>query len=223
MNANTPADEPHGDIVDLLGDYLDRGEQPPRELLENSPENDLAFAALVRMREVAATLVEVDAEGSGEPEDDGWVQNILGSIQREVRSGRSIPLTHPSPRASLSLTEGAVRGLVRAAGDSVDGVLIGRCSIEGDVETPHAPVVVRVEASVFWGERIPELAERLRAAIGAALLQHTELAVEAIDVIVTDVHLRRSSPADAPAATAESETAVADERPVAPHEEGTPE
>ncbi|WP_368498523.1 Asp23/Gls24 family envelope stress response protein [Herbiconiux sp. A18JL235] len=183
-------DDPARDeVIELLSGYLDRGEAPPAELLQSSPENQLALAALQRVREAAGLLVDVDADGGGAPE--GWVEGILGNLTREVRAGRSIPLSHPSPRASLSLTEGAVRGLVRAVGDQIDGILVGRCVLDGDVTVPGSPVVVKVEASVFWGEPIPESAERLRAAIAGALLQHTELSVEAVDVTITDVHLRR--------------------------------
>jgi len=182
----------HDDILDVLGGYLDRGEEPPAELVESSPENHLALAALLRVRDAAQSLVEVEDDDEGPP--IGWVDGILANLQREVRAGRSIPLTHPSPRAKLSVTEGAVRGLVRAAGDAVDGALIGRCVLEGDVTVPGSPIVVRLEASVFWGENIPAVAEQLRQAVAQALLQHTELRIEAIDVTITDVHLRRSSP-----------------------------
>lgn len=182
------------DILDVYADYLDRGEQPPAELIDASPENQLAWAALLRVRDAAGSLVDLEAEAAENPFATGWVESILANVQREVRSGRSIPLTHPSPRAKLTVTEAAVLGLVRAAGDSVDGVLIGRCVLDGDVEQPGAPVRVRVEASVFWGESIPERAEVLRAAIAHTLLEHTELTVESIDVTVTDVHLRRQAP-----------------------------
>ncbi|MCS5734586.1 Asp23/Gls24 family envelope stress response protein [Herbiconiux daphne] len=188
---NAANDDPADDIVDVLSDYLDRGVEPPRELIEQSPENHLALAALLRVREAARSLIDVD-EGGLSTGDEGWIDSILTNLHREVKAGRAIPLTHPSPRANLTLTEGAVRGLVRAAGDSVDGVLVGRCVLDGDVTVAGSPVVVRVEASVFWGEPIPAAAERLRVAIAGALIQHTELAIEAVDVTITDVHLRRT-------------------------------
>ena len=192
-----PAEEAAGeaDILDVLGGYLDRGEEPPAELVGSSPENHLALAALLRVRDAAQSLVDVDEEGDGlgPGPREGWVESILANVQREVRAGRRIPLTHPSPRAQLTLTEGAVRGLIRAAGDGVDGALIGRCILEGDVTVPGTPITVRVEASVFWGESIPVVAEQLRQAVAGALLQHTELRIEAIDVTITDVHLRRTT------------------------------
>ena len=90
------------------------------------------------------------------------------------------------------MSEGAVRGLVRAAGDAVSGTLIGACVLIGDVTEPGSPITVAVEASVFWGQRIGSTAGHIRAAIESALLLHTELTIVAIDVTVTDVYLRRT-------------------------------
>lgn len=181
------------DLIDVLTDYLDRGEEPPRELLEGSPDHHLALDALLRFRRVAQHLLAEDI-AADPARDDGWVANILANIHSEARAGRSIPLTHPSSVADLSISEGAVRGLVRAAGDSVAGTLIGACRLEGDVTEPSAPITVAVEASVFWGEPIPSTAEHIRAAIESALLLHTELNIVGVDVTVTDVHLRRTGP-----------------------------
>jgi uncharacterized alkaline shock family protein YloU len=44
--------------------------------------------------------------------------------------------------------------------------------------------------SVVWGDPLPELAQRVRERVHAALLRHTELRVEAIDVTVVDVQAR---------------------------------
>ena len=44
--------------------------------------------------------------------------------------------------------------------------------------------------SVVWGEPLPELAQRVRERVHAALLRHTELRVAGIDVTVVDVQPR---------------------------------
>jgi len=182
-------EESPGDLLELLSGYLDRGEEPPAELLRGSPSHHLALDALRRFRRVTSKLLADDI--AAEPaRDDGWVTSILANIHRESGAGRSIPLTPPSPVAELSISEGAVRGLVRAAGDAVSGSLIGACRLEGNVGEPRAPIRVAVEASVFWGESIPSTAELIRAAIEHVLRLHTELSVVAVDVTVTDVHLR---------------------------------
>lgn len=193
---NTPHTGPHderhdepGDIIADLSEYLDRGENPPPEMLERSPEYGIALESLLRFRAVAQSLLQAAADA--EPaRDDSWVSRILTNIHIEARAGRSIPLTPPTPDAELSITEGAVRGLIRAAGDSVPGALVGRCRLDGDVTVPGSPITVNVEASVYWGEPLPDAAQRIREDITSALGRHTELKIVAIDVTITDVHLR---------------------------------
>lgn len=180
-----------GHTIEQLSDYLAAGRQPFDPSIESSPGCQIALAAMMRLRSVSLSLLE--SEAVDEPaRDDSWVAGILNSIGLEAQAGRSIPVQHPSGMASLSLTEGAVRGLVRAAGDSVTGVLIGRCTLQGDVTVPGSPITVLVDASVFWGEPIPTAAAKVREAIYAELLRHTELNIVAIDVTVHDVHLSRS-------------------------------
>jgi uncharacterized alkaline shock family protein YloU len=184
-------DDQNYDLIAHLSDYLDRGEEPPEEFLNTAPENRIAYDALTRFRSMAHDILAEDV--TAEPvRDDSWVTRILKNIHREVRSGRLIPVSHPSPKAALSLTEGAVRGLIRAAGDGVAGTFIGACTLEGDVTTAGSPVTVNVEASVFWGERMPQTAQHLREAITTSLLHHTELNIQSVNVTITDVHLRRN-------------------------------
>ena len=188
-------DDADQDLIALLSDYLDRGETPPEQLLAAAPENRIAFDALSRFRTLAQHLLDDDV--SAEPDrDDSWVTGILSNIHREVRAGRSIPVSHPSPQATLSLTEGAVRGLIRAAGDEVAGTFIGSCTLHGDVTTPGSPVTVNVSASVFWGERMPQIAQQLREAITTSLRHHTELNIVAVNVSITDVHEHRAGTLD---------------------------
>jgi uncharacterized alkaline shock family protein YloU len=187
-----PHDERHdepGDIIADLSEYLDRGENPPQDMLDRSPAYGIALEALLRFRSVARSLLQADADA--EPaRDDSWVSRILTNIHIEARAGRSIPLTAPTPAAELSITEGAVRGLIRAAGDAVPGALVGRCRLDGDVTVPGSPITVAVEADVYWGEPLPDAAQRIREDIARALRRHTELTLAAIDVTITDVHIR---------------------------------
>lgn len=191
MAMTSPHDDFSQDLIAQLSDYLDRGQTPPEDYLNEAPEHRIAYDALTRFRALAQNILAEDI--AAEPvRDDDWVTGILANINREARSGRSIPVSHPSPKADLSLTEGAVRGLIRSAGDAVAGTFVGACRLDGDVDQPGSPVTVNVEASVFWGEQMPQTAQRLRDAITRSLLQHTELNVVAVNVTITDVHLRRN-------------------------------
>lgn len=176
-----------GHTIDELSDYLDRGRTPRDDSIEDSPGCRLALQSMERLRRVAPVLLDADAAHAA-PVDEGWLQRVLAGIALDARAGRRIPLSHPSPDADLGITEGAVRGLVRAAEAEVDGVLVGRCRIDGDVTTPGAPIEVRVDASVAYGIPILPTAALLRDAIAARLARHTELNVAAVDVVVHDVH-----------------------------------
>ena len=195
MNDDTPELHPlafesedlDGHTIEELSDYLDNGRTPATPSIDQSPGCQIALEALERLRALTPELLAADAAIESEP-DEGWVQSILAGITLDARAGRRIPIAVPMPEADLGITEGAVRGLVRAAETAVPGILIGRCRLDGDVTAPGEPVRVRVEASVPYGDPIPSLAGRLREEIGARLTAHTTLNVTGIDILVHDIH-----------------------------------
>ncbi len=175
-----------GHTMDELSDYLDAGRQPADPSIDASPGCRIALDALERLRRLGPALLDQDTAGEPQP-DDNWVRSILDGIARDARAGRRIPFPVAEPDDDIGITEGAVRGLIRAAGDGVPGVLIGRCRLDGEVATPGAPVRIEVEASVPYGLPISRLAERLRDEIGERLRTHTELNLTGIDIVVHDV------------------------------------
>ncbi|WP_249959035.1 Asp23/Gls24 family envelope stress response protein [Clavibacter nebraskensis] len=156
MSGTGPGGRPalHADGAPLdmaaLADYLDRGRTPRIAAYEDDPETRNALRALEHMRDLGRELVEVEAEEADAPGDD-FFRGVLAHISRESRAGRDIPLSHPDPAVRLALTEGAVRTLVRQAGDEVPGVLVGRCTLDGDVTRAGEPVRVALTLSVVWG------------------------------------------------------------------------
>jgi uncharacterized alkaline shock family protein YloU len=175
-----------GHTVDELSDYLDAGRTPTNFSIESSPGCQLALTALARLREITVDLLEREASREPAPED-GWIQGIMSRIALEARAGRDIPIGYSVDTARLTITEGAVRGIVRAAGDAVPGVIVGRCELVGDVTTPAEPVDVRVEISVAWGVSMPDAAAAVRDAVYRELAKHTDLVVGSVDVSVQDV------------------------------------
>ena len=134
---------------------------------------------------------EVEAEAEAKPPaNDGWIKRILDQIGVQASAGRDIPIRTDAPGATLSISEGAVRALVREVGDELSGMIVERVRLEGDVETPAAPVGVVVEISIFLGADPTEVAERLRAAVVDALSSHTELALTEVTVTVRHPDLR---------------------------------
>ena len=186
--AENSGDEPEGldgHTIEELNDYLDRDRTPSDESIDNSPGCQLALAALDRLRGLTRTILDRDA--LAEPEcDDSWVASILANLTREVSAGRDIPITHDSPNARLSVSEGAVRGMIRAAGDSVGGIVTGRCRLEGDVTVLGEPIIVLVEANAFWADSLADAEEDVRRAVRAEIERHTDLNITAIDVTIED-------------------------------------
>lgn len=175
-----------GHTLEELSDYLDAGRAPADPSIDRSPGCRLALDALERLRTLTPELLAADTAAEPEP-DEGWVEKILAGIALDARAGRRIPIPAPTTHADLGITEGAVRGLIRAAESAVPGVLVGRCRLDGDVTEPGAPVRVRVEVSVPYGVPIPDLVERLRAEIASRLVAHTDLDVTGIDITVHDI------------------------------------
>ena len=196
-----PLDEAHelelentdldGHSIEELSDYLDAGRLPRDESIESSPGCLIALASLERLRNAAWALLEAEADADPE-RDSAWIGRLMGTISREARAGRDIPISSGDASVALSVTEGSVRGLIRAAGDDVGGVLIASCSLDGDVTRPGEPITVNIAASVAWGLSLPMLAQELRASILAALARHTELVVEGVNVTIRDIHTATS-------------------------------
>ena len=181
-----------GYTLDDLSAYLDSGRSPAIAAIDSNSECQAMLASMERVGSMARALLEQDAREQPQIEEN-WLGGLLSSISREVRAGRDIPLTAADPRTSLSVTEGAVRELVRAAGDSVDGVFVGSCSLDGDVTVPGAAVRVYLTISVVFSGPVHELAETVRQRVFSELLAHTELTIESIDLTVSDVHITTTS------------------------------
>jgi len=188
QEADATEQEGDGIGIDELSDYLDRGRTPYDPAIEESPEHRRTLRALERVRALSGALIDDDAARLPAPEES-WFGSILTQVRRESRAGRDIPLASVQPDVALTITEGAVRGLVREAGDSVAGVLVGRCRLVGDIAEPGAEVVVELTISVFWGVPIAEAAQQVRERVHSRLLTQTELRVSRIDVRVEDVYV----------------------------------
>lgn len=186
-----------GHTVEELSDYLDAGRTPRNPDIENSPGCLIALDALGRLRSATWEMLEAEAVEDRE-RDDKWIKNVMDNISREARAGRDIPITSVDPDVHLSITEGSVRGLIRAAGDGVGGAIVGRVRLDGDVNVPGEPISIDVTASGVFGRNLLELAREMRVVIGDTLREHTELQVTSIDVTIQDVHTRRTASTEDP-------------------------
>jgi uncharacterized alkaline shock family protein YloU len=174
-----------GHTIEELGEYLDRGRMPRDESIETSAAAQHALAALSRLRSVAPKLIEAEAD-SAPVRPPSWFKTILDQIGVQAHAGRDIPLHHEDERTTLQISEGAVRALIRDVGDAIDGILVERSKLDGDVETPGEPIRVRIDVSIYSTAEPSEVLEELNREVAAALATHTELNVTAIEVKVRD-------------------------------------
>jgi len=175
-----------GQSMERLSEYLDAGRTPPDPAIDNSPGCQIALDALERLRGLTPRLFADDV--AAEPAvDEGWMAGLMGLIALDARAGRRIPIS--SEFGDLGITEGAVRGEIRAAEAAVPGALIGRTRLHGDVTVPGASVRVALDVSAPYGVPIDDTVERLRAEVWRRLHDHTELTIEGIDITVHDIHL----------------------------------
>lgn len=177
-----------GHTVEELSDYLDRGRTPADPAIESSPGAQNALAALARLRSIAPKVLEADAKAR-KPRNDGWIQRILDQIGVQAHAGRDIPIHHDEVGADLSISEGAVRAIVREVGDDLDGAIVERCRLDGEVDVPGSPVTIRIDISIFDGADSRQVLESLREGILAALALHTELTVAEVIIHVQDFHV----------------------------------
>lgn len=179
-----------GYTLDDLSAYLDRGRLPAIAAIDTNAECRAVLDSMERVGALSRELLASDVRENPSV-DENWLGSLLTSISRELRAGRDIPLSSTDPTTSLSITEGAVRELVRSAGDSVDGVLVGSCTLIGTPDGTE-PIQVSLTISVVLARPLQELAEEVRKRVYSELLKHTELDIEAVNVTIGDVHIMTS-------------------------------
>jgi hypothetical protein len=190
-----PEDDLDGHTMDELAEYLDRGRTPRDPDIESSAACRLALSNMQRLRELSVGAMQRRADTDPDPDrEDAWIDGLLATIRAEITSGRDVPVSHPDARLRLTLTEAAVRNLVRRAGDTTGGIVMGRCTLTGDVSTPGTPITVDLTAAIAYGQVAEETAVRLRRRVADVLTRHTELVIERIDVTFDDVYVPEEHP-----------------------------
>ncbi|MCB5283373.1 MAG: Asp23/Gls24 family envelope stress response protein [Arthrobacter sp.] len=188
---NDTTDTGCGRTIEDLSDYLDKGTSDDVEHISTCPQCQAGLAGLRRLQAFTRDLLAEDLAEAAR-DDSPWLENILANLGLEIKAGRSIPVAPGLAGDVLFQTEGALTGLVRSVGDTVEGVMIGKCRFAGAVTTPRAPIIVNVDVSARYGYRLPELAATLRTELSAALATHSELNIAALNITITE--LRPPSP-----------------------------
>lgn len=174
--------------LEQLAAYHDRGRVPAIAEIDGDAQCRAVLASMDRLGALSRTLVDNDAAVEI---DESWFQGILGQVARESRAGRDLSMSDDEDTV-LVMTEGAVRGLVRDAGDTIDGVLVERVDARIDETAPFADrsVDVALTISVLHGLTLPTVAEAVRTEVRRALLEHATWSVGAVDVTVDSLRMR---------------------------------
>lgn len=176
-------DDLDGHTVEELAAYLDRGSTPVDPTIERSPGCRRALAALQRLRALSDSVVA----GPASRTDDSWRRAVMQRIALDARAGSDFLLAVTPDGDEVLMTEGALRGIVRAAGDDEPGFLVGRVRFDGDLSAPDGPLVVRIDLLVAYGVPIRAGADRLRIAVRERIERHTRFRAPRIDLTVRDV------------------------------------
>ncbi|XAS65464.1 Asp23/Gls24 family envelope stress response protein [Micrococcaceae bacterium Sec5.8] len=188
---NDTTDTGCGRTIEDLSDYLETGSTEDLDHIRDCPQCQAGLAALRRLQNVTQDLLAADLADAHQDESP-WLENILANLDLEIKAGRDVPLTPDHLEDLLYQTEGALTGLVRSVGDTIDGIMIGKSRFIGDVTVPGTPVTLDVDVSARYGYRLPDLAETLRRELDTALATHSDLNITLVNITITE--LRPPSP-----------------------------
>lgn len=171
-----------GYTLEELSEYHDRGRTPAVAAIDGDPQCRAVLDSMDRLGALSRELVETDAARDLE---ESWFEQIIGEVARESRAGRDLPLD-TADDVTVVVTEGAVRGLVRDAGDRVDGVLVERV----DVSVTEGRVDVALTISVIYGHALADVAAGVRAEVQTAIAGSAAWTVGTIDVTIDALRMR---------------------------------
>lgn len=172
-----------GHTLDELDDYLDRDRVPADPSIDNSPSCQIALGALQRLRDIAGDYLDRDDASTGTDAD--WISSVLASLPFDTRAGRHFPYDTLAQHVHAHVTEAALRGLIRATGDDVPGLLIGTVDIRVDESGQCADLWI--EAAVVWGTSLPGTDAVLRTRLREVLPLHAPFAVGRIDLRIVEL------------------------------------
>ncbi|HEY3686537.1 MAG TPA: hypothetical protein VGL93_26120 [Streptosporangiaceae bacterium] len=112
----------------------------------------------------------------------GLAAGVMRAIRGQLVPGR--PINLPAPAGSrLTVSETAATALLAAAADNAPGVSVRDCRFPD----PDDPTSVEVTAVLRAGHTAPESAAEVRALITEAAATMLGLAVDRVDVAITDL------------------------------------
>jgi hypothetical protein len=181
MAVNLAGDRlPCGHGIDQLWDHL--GPDAPDE---HARSCEHCQAALAEIRPLRAATSALAAEPLRLPAD--LHAKVMAVVRARMAAAPRICL--PGPAGSrLVISERAAAIILRAAGDTVDGVRARSCRLQPDVPTMSTATDLRLSISLRFDLPVLAAARAVRAAVRTAARAQLGLTLGRVDIDVVDVH-----------------------------------
>lgn len=171
---------PCGHDIDQLWDHLAMGTPD-----EHARSCEYCQAALNEIRPLHTATSELAAEPVRPPAD------LSGKVMAAVRAR-----TAPAPRIALRspagnrlfISERAAAFILRAAGDTIDGVRARSCRLTPDAHDMSTPADLNLSISLRFDTSALAAARAVRMAVRTAARAQLGLTLGRIDIDVVDVH-----------------------------------
>ena len=182
MAVNPASDRlPCGHHIDQLWNHLARGTPD-----EHAQGCEHCQAALTGIRPLLTATSQLAAEPVSPPGDlSGRVMTV---IRARIHPAPRIPLPGPAGMR-LDISERAAAIILRAAGDTVDGVRARSCRLTPAAHDKSTPTGLQLTISLRYGLPALAAARTVRAALHAAARRQLGLTLGHIDIEVADIHL----------------------------------
>ena len=182
MAVNPASDRlPCGHHIDQLWNHLANGNPD-----DHARACEHCQAALTDIRPLVTATKELAAEPMSPPDD------LSGRVMAVIRAR-----IHPAPRIPLrgqagmrvDISEHAAAMILRAAGDTVDGVRARSCRLTRAALGKNSSTGLQLTISLRYGVPALSAARAVRAAVRAAARRQLGLPLGHIDIEVADIHL----------------------------------
>jgi hypothetical protein len=179
--------------VNLVGDRLPCGHDIDHlweHLVQDAPDEharscEYCQAALTEIRPLRTAISVLAAEPVRPPAD------LHAKVMAAVRARMAIAprITLPGPAGNrLVISEHAAAIILRAAGDTVDGVRARSCRLPPDAPEMGTVTDLKLSISLRFGMPVLAAARAVRVAVRTAARAQLGLTLGRIDIDVVDVH-----------------------------------
>jgi hypothetical protein len=172
---------PCGHDMDQLWDLTAQG--APDEHARSCEHCQAALAEIHLLRAAASSLA---AERVRPPPE--LHAQVMAAVRAVMTTSQRIALPGPAGNR-LVISEHAAAVILRAAGDTVDGVRARSCRLEPDTPDPGTPADLKLSISLRFNMPVSAAARAVRASVRTAARAQLGLTLGRVDVDVVDVYV----------------------------------